>query len=133
MAFYSSLWCMLRDLANGGNIEPRLMSVTLACGGPVEVAHLGDRGATGTGGWRRAPDKLTAPLCRKHHRAIDGTVGGKAKWYVELGREGQQELREKLVRFAGYYWDGLAPHGREEWDRRAEAQRVASSRSARRS
>lgn len=130
MAFYSNLWCILRDLAQGGNIEPDLIEVASDCGrgawGTIEVAHLGDRGAKGTGGWRRAPDKLTAPLCRKHHRAIDGTVGGRAPWYVSRGREWQQELRAKLVRFASYYWDGLAPHVRAEWDRKAAEQRLAA-------
>jgi hypothetical protein len=111
MRFYSSLWCMLLDLSNGGNLSPALMSSILACGGPVEVAHLGPRA-----GWRRGKDAETAPLCRKHHRAIDGTVGGRAPWYVALGRDGQRELREKLVRFAGYYWDGLAPYVRQRWN-----------------
>jgi hypothetical protein len=121
MKFYSQLWCLLRDLANNGNLQPHLVDAGLACRGPIEVAHLGDRGATGTGGWRRAPDRATAPLCRKHHRAIDGKVGGKAPWYVALGRHGQQELRAKLVQFAGFYWDGLNDEGRAAWERRAAA------------
>lgn len=123
MAFYSSLWCMLRDLARGGSIPPANVSAAMACDGPIEVAHLGDRGATGTGGWRRAPDATTAPLCRHHHRGIDGKVGGKAPWYVALGREGQSELRGLLVLFSSNYWDGLTPAGRAEWDANAERQR----------
>lgn len=127
MAFYSSLWCMLRDLARGGNIATRDVEAAMACDGPIEVAHLGDRGASGTGGWRRCPDAQTAPLCRKHHRGIDGGVGGRARWYVALGRAGQQELREKLVFFADAYWDGLTEAQREEWNARAEAQRAQRS------
>lgn len=131
MLFYSQLWCMLRDLSRGGNIEPHLMKAAEDCGrgsywGGLEVAHLGDRGATGTGGWRRAPDDKTAPLCRKHHKAIDGKEGGKARWYVAMGRLEQQELRAKLVRFAGYYWDGLSDHGRAHWNELAAAQRRAA-------
>jgi hypothetical protein len=123
MAFYAHLWCMLLDLARGGNAEPRHMEAWLACEGPIEVAHLGARA-----GWRRCSDDQTAPLCRKHHRQIDGKVGGRARWFVELGREGQREVREKLIRFAGYYWDGLTPEGRGEWDRRAAAERDAATR-----
>jgi len=124
MAFYASLWCILRDIALTGNIEPHLVEAATACGrgtywSGIEVAHIGDRGATGTGGWRRAPDDKTAPLCRKHHKAIDGKEGGKAPWYVALGRDGQRELRAKLVRFASYYWDGLTDDGRAHWDVRA--------------
>jgi hypothetical protein len=129
MAFYAGLWCMLRDLARGGNMPPHLEDVAMACNGPIEVAHLGDRGATGTGGWRRAPDATTAPLCRRHHRAIDGTVGGKARWYVALFREGQQELRAKLVYFANAYWEGLTDHGRKHWDALA-ASRASATRGA---
>lgn len=126
MLFYSRLWCMLRDIALTGNVEPRLIGVATDCGkGPfwsgIEVAHLGDRGATGTGGWRRAPDDKTAPLCRKHHKAIDGKEGGKAPWYVALGREGHRELRAKLIRFAGYYWDALTDDGRAHWETQAAA------------
>ena len=122
MAFYSSLWCMLRDISRAGRLPTPINEVTQACEGPIEVAHLGDRGATGTGGWRRAPDAKTAPLCRHHHRSIDGRVGGKAPWYVALGREGQRELRADLVLFADLYWQGLTEEGRAHWDA------VASSR-----
>jgi hypothetical protein len=124
MAFYGNLWCMLRDLAQGGNIEPRNVQAAMACDGEVQVAHLGKRGAAGTGGWRRAPDDKTAPLCRHHHDVIDGRTGRRARaWFVELGRTGQDYLREKLIQFAAFYWDGLAPSGREEWERRAAAER----------
>lgn len=124
MLFYSGLWCMLRRLARNGNIPPANVAIIMSYGGPIEVAHLGDRGATGSGGWRRAPDRLTAPLSRDAHRAIDGKVGGKAPWYVALGREGQRELRRLLVLFADNYWQMLTPEGRAEWDRKAAAERA---------
>jgi hypothetical protein len=121
MAFYHSLWCMLRDLARGGNVEPRHMMAALACEGPIEVAHLGERA-----GYRRCSDAETAPLCRRHHRGIDGTVGGRAKWYSELGREDQRDLRDRLIRFSAYYWDGLTPAEQAKWEQIAEARRAGA-------
>lgn len=117
MAFYGSLWCMLRDLARTGNIEPHLVSECMDCGVPdgmakaIEVAHLGERP-----GYRRAPDWTTAPLCWKHHKAIDGKEGGKAPWYVALGRERQLELRQKLWETADHYWRMLTPATQGSWN-----------------
>jgi hypothetical protein len=122
MAFYSHLWCMVRELASTGGTWPKYedaMLAMLACSGPIEVAHLGARA-----GWRRGKDSETAPLCRQHHRDIDGRVGGRAPWYVALGRDSQRDVREKLVAMAAAYWDYLSDSGRASWDARAAAQRA---------
>jgi hypothetical protein len=114
MAFYSQLWCMMRDLARTGNVVPSAIPDAMNCTGRIEVAHLGSRA-----GWRRCSDAETAPLCRQHHRDLDGRVGGKASWYVALGRAGQAELRGRLVQFADFYWQTLTPKQRDEWDAKA--------------
>jgi hypothetical protein len=85
-----------------------------ACLGRTEVAHLGDRA-----GWRRCPDSETAPLCRHHHQDIDGRIGGRAPWYVALGREGQRALRERLVARADLRWSTLTTNQRQDWNARA--------------
>lgn len=122
MLFYATLWCMLRDMGQGGNIEPHLLTAALACEGEVQVAHLGERGGRGTGGWRRAPDAKSAPLCRKHHDELDGRAGRRArKWFVDMGRVGQQHMKNQLVFFAGAYWNNLAPDQQETWNARALA------------
>lgn len=120
MLFYSTLWCILRDMARSGNIEPSRIDAAMACDGPIEVAHLGPRA-----GWRRCGDGKTAPLCRKHHREIDGKIGGRGPWFVSLGRERQLEIREKLTDFADNYWRMLTPAEQQGWDDKAVAQRAA--------
>lgn len=77
-------------------------------------------------GRRRGPDKHGAPGCALgpdagHHKEIDGRVGGKGRWYVALGYEGQQRFRERLRSRALARWDALTPEERAEWDTRARA------------
>jgi len=120
MAFVKTLPCGLADaffvVAGGlvGAPQPE------ACAGHVEAAHLGDRA-----GFRRCSDDETAPLCRRHHRVpgIDGNVGGRAPWYVALGRDGQRALRAELVSLATEEWEALGEAGRRHWDEMAAARR----------
>lgn len=89
------------------------------CSGHIECMHLGDRA-----GWRRCPDAETAPGCRAHHRDIDGQVGGRGKWYVALGREGQRAFRDELASMASDAWESLGVAGRAHWDELAAASRA---------
>ena len=117
MAFYKSLPCGLLEAMSAlekVSIHQARVWVDF-CDGVVEVAHLGPRA-----GWRRGKDAETAPLCRKHHRDIDGQVGGKAPWYVARGREGQFAVRARLIAQADALWFALDPEQRAEWDARAE-------------
>jgi hypothetical protein len=119
MAFVKTLPCGLADafFVVAGSLTdgppPGL------CSGPIECMHLGDRA-----GWRRCSDDETAPGCRTHHRGIDGTVGGRAPWYVALGRDGQRALRAELVSRASEAWGALGEAGQKHWRELAAARRT---------
>jgi hypothetical protein len=84
------------------------------CEGRVEVMHLRSESSQ-----HRAPDYRTAPGCKRHHVGIDGAIGGRAPWYVALGREGQRALREALVARADLKWSTLTGRERDDWQARA--------------
>jgi hypothetical protein len=83
---------------------------------PLEFAHLSALKRYDVG-------DVGACLCRTVHRGIDGKEGGKAVWYVALGREGQHTIRMRLANRARAAWDALSPAQRQEWEDRAAEQR----------
>lgn len=95
-----------------------LLGIKHVCTGPLEFAHLSDKKRYDIG-------DVGACLCRDAaHRGIDGKVGGKATWYVALGKRGQNLLvRMRLSNRARAAWDALTPAQRAEWDRKAAEQR----------
>lgn len=84
-------------------------------GGGVQFMHL-----PLTVGRRRGPDMHGAPGCGGlppgHHEQIDGGLGGHARWYVALGRDGQQRLRERLRARALARWGNLTQAERDNWN-----------------
>jgi hypothetical protein len=114
MMYYKTLPCDMRTtfaLVFPFEFEGSRPGVCFGC---IEVAHLGERA-----GWRRCPDRQTGPLCQRHHRDIDGRIGGRAPWYVALGREGQRALRGRLVARADLRWSTLTGNQRADWEARA--------------
>lgn len=93
------------------------------CLGAVQFMHL-----PLTVGRRRGPDMHGAAGCEVHHHDIDGDVGGKGPWYVALGYEGQQRLRERLRSRSLARWEALTPEARAEWDRMAAEWRASLRR-----
>lgn len=87
------------------------------CEGRVQFAHLAL-----TAGRRRGSDMHGTGLCSGwnglggHHYGIDGKAGGKDSYYVALGREGQERLRERLRARALAGWNALTPEERQRWD-----------------
>jgi len=90
----------------------------------VEFAHLGDKRRYEVG-------DIGACLCVTVHRGIDGRLGGKLSWYVELGRAGQHLIRMRFANRARAAWDALTPAERERWEEVARA-RLSSLRAPRR-
>lgn len=89
------------------------------CGGRRQYMHLHLEEGSG----KRAPDHQGAIGCEDHHKDIDGKVGGKGRWYVALGGEGQLRLRRRLVERQCARWDELTQTGRAIWDRIAKVRR----------
>ena len=126
MLFYSTL---------RGDVVEALRSLSLETGktayfiaaekagpgvGRVQVMHLHLGHMAGR---RRAPDHQTAPGHENHHKGIDGDIGGKARWYVELGWDRQQAMHAKLIDRARAKWNALTDRERQGWDELAELQR----------
>lgn len=126
MAFCKDRGCELALERDSGT----LFGVSHRCWGfrvarvVVEFAHLGYRRRYDTG-------DIGAGLCSEVHHGIDGREGGKAPWYVALGRRGQELLRMHLSNRARRAWNALTPRERDAWDERAKAQ-LADIREARR-
>jgi hypothetical protein len=117
MMYYSTLRCDVAtamEEAFRTTIGCRARSTIGPCHGRVEVMHLRD-----TASQHRAKDHLTAPGCVRHHHDIDGDLGGRAPWYVALGREGQRALREQLIARADLKWSTLTGAQRADWEARA--------------
>jgi hypothetical protein len=94
----------------------KLLDPPPTCSGPLEFAHLSDKKRYDVG-------DVGACLHQTTHRGIDGKEGGKAVWYVALERHGQHFIRMRLANRARAAWDALSPEQREDWERRAAAQR----------
>ena len=79
----------------------------------LEFAHLSDMKRYDVG-------DVGAVLCWTIHKGIDGKEGGKAHWYVAIGKRNQSEIRMRLANRARAAWDALSDAQRAEWERRAK-------------
>lgn len=117
MAFCHDRGCELRRDVDTQN----LLGLVHVCKGPVQFAHLSDLKRYDVG------DKGSG-LCRDAaHQGIDGMVGGKAPWYVALGKDGQKLIRDRLANRARRAWEAFTDEQRAAWEDIAVARRRRSA------
>lgn len=87
---------------------PAIVAKHLACEGPIQVDHAGNRFTDGDG--KRAFDRTCIPLCRKHHEQrtnAGGTLGQAGIFYgftaemVRTWSNAAIEIHQQLARAAG--------------------------------
>jgi hypothetical protein len=85
----------------------------------IEFAHLSEKKRYDVG-------DIGAGLCATIHRGIDGKVGGKATWYVAMGKEGQRLFGVRLSVSARVAWMQMSEWEREQFEAGSPARERAA-------